>query len=336
VTRIFAASWTKFGCIRRRSEETLKCGEIFRISRGDQAQTTRRIGMKISVVIPAYNAERFMRRCLSSVFAQTLKPDEVIVVDDGSTDATASLAQELGARVVRRANGGLSAARNSGIDNASGDWIALLDADDMWAQQKLERQATLTLPGTVLVYTGIRIFDDSGERESRPAAGADSVSRMLRYRNPIAPSTVLVRREAVIQGGGFREDIRACEDWEMWIRLERLGKFVAIEEPLTDYYVHPNSLSANPARMLQAMDQIMDTTLLAGLRGFDRWSWKQRIRAVQLCSAGLIARDNGLKDELHYMFQSLRSWPSPFWEPKRFVMCAVSARNKFRRHEGAL
>jgi hypothetical protein len=121
----------------------------------------------------------------------------------------------------------------------------------------------------------------------------------------------------------------------MWVRLERLGKFVPIEEPLTDYYVHPNSLSANPGRMLQAMDQIMDTTLLAGLRGFDRWSWKQRIRAVQLCSAGLIARDNGLKDELHYMFLSLRSWPSPFWEPKRFMMCAVSAKNRLRRNDGA-
>ena len=138
-----------------------------------------------------------------------------------------------------------------------------------------------------------------------------------------------------MRGRGFREDIRACEDWEMWVRLQRLGQFAAVVDPLTDYYVHPHSLSANPGKMLQALDQIIDTTLLAGLQGFDRWSWKQRIRATQLCSAGLIARDNRLKDELQYMFRSLCSWPSPFWETKRFAMFAVSARNRMRRQEGA-
>jgi hypothetical protein len=86
--------------------------------------------------------------------------------------------------------------------------------------------------------------------------------------------------------------------------------------------------------MLQALDQIIDTTLLDGLQGFERWVWRRRILAMQLCSAGLIARDNGLKNEVHYMFQSLRSWPSPFWQPRRFAMFAVSVRNRFRRHQG--
>jgi hypothetical protein len=138
-----------------------------------------------------------------------------------------------------------------------------------------------------------------------------------------------------MQDGGFREDIRACEDWEMWFRLQGLGQFAAVADPLTDYYVYPSSLSANPKIMLRALDQIMDTTLLAGLHGFDRWAWKHRIRAAQLCSAGLIARDNGLKDELYYMFRSLRSWPSPFWQAQRFAMFAVSVRDKLFRQERA-
>ena len=121
-------------------------------------------GVRISVVIPAYNAARFLPRCLASVFAQTLKPDEVIVVDDGSTDDTAALAAALGARVISRPNGGLSAARNTGIQNASSEWIALLDADDLWAPEKLERQVACIRPETVLVYTGIRFFDDHGSR----------------------------------------------------------------------------------------------------------------------------------------------------------------------------
>lgn len=285
--------------------------------------------MKISVVVPAYNAATFLPRSLKSVFAQTLKPEEVIVVDDGSTDNTAALAAELGATVISRPNGGLSAARNTGIQNASGDWIALLDADDLWAPEKLLRQAARVRAETVLVYTGIRIFDDNGVRSELPAVDPVDARKMLRYRNPITPSTVLVRRDAVLRDGGFREDIRACEDWEMWVRLQHLGDFEAVSDPLTDYYVYPNSLSVDPKKMLTAFDRIVDTTLVADLRGFNRWLWRQRIRAVQLCSAGLIARDNRLPGEVRFMMRSLCAWPSPFWEPRRFALLAVSARNEF-------
>lgn len=287
--------------------------------------------MKISVVVPAYNAERFLARCLASVFAQTLKPHEVIVVDDGSTDNTAALAAQLGAKVVSRPNGGLSAARNTGIQSASGEWIALLDADDLWAPTKLERQAACIRIDTILVYTGIRYFDDSGIHGENPAIDARFAKKMLRYKNPITPSTVLARRSSLLSNGGFREDIRACEDWEMWFRLQCQGQFHAVAEPLTDYYVYPGSLSANPDKMLVALDQILDTTLLAGLYGPSRWLWRRRILAVQLASAGLIARDNGLKHELRYLLRSLAAWPSPFWQPRRFAMLAVSARNTLRR-----
>ena len=286
--------------------------------------------MKIGVVIPAYNAAAFLPRCLESVFAQTLKPKEVIVVDDGSTDNTAALAAELGAKVISQANGGISAARNTGIRNASSEWIALVDVDDVWAPTKLERQAACIRPETVLVYTGIRIFDDNGVRSEQPAVDAVSARKMLRYRNSITPSTALARREMLMRDGGFRKDVGGCEDWEMWVRLRQLGEFEAVTDPLTDYYVHPSSLSANPATMLLALDRIIYTTLVADLRGFDRWAWRRRILATQLCSAGLIARDNGLKSELRYMFRSLCAWPSPLWEPRRFAMFAVSARNTLR------
>lgn len=291
--------------------------------------------MKISVVIPAYNAAHFLPRCLKSVYSQTLKPEEVLVVDDGSSDNTAALAAELGATVISRRNGGLSAARNTGIQNTSSEWIALLDADDMWAPEKLERQAACIQRETVLVYTGIRIFDDNGVRAEVTATDPISARKMLRYRNPITPSSALVRRDCVMQDGGFREDIRACEDWEMWVRLKRLGQFEAVSDPLTDYYVYPNSLSANPGKMLEAFDRIIDTTLVSDLRGLSRWAWRHRIRAVQLRSAGLIARDHGLKGEVRYMFQSLISWPSPFWEPQRFATFAVSAKSMFCRKVSA-
>ena len=127
--------------------------------------------------------------------------------------------------------------------------------------------------------------------------------------------------------------LHACEDWELWFRLLPLGQFEAVSDPLTDYYIYPGSLSANPEKMLHSARIIIDATLTADLRGFERWAWRRRILAVQLCSAGLIARDNGLQNEFRYMFQSLCAWPSPFWAPRRFATCAVTVRNLFRHRE---
>jgi glycosyltransferase involved in cell wall biosynthesis len=292
--------------------------------------------VKISVVIPAHNAAAFLPRCLGSVFAQTLKPEEVVLVDDGSTDNTAALARELGAKVISQPSEGPAGARNTAIRNASSDWIALLDADDRWHPEKLERQAASIDPGTVLVYTGVRIFNDSGVLDAHPAVDAVATRKMLRYRNPITASSVLVKREALVRDGGFRKDVRGCEDWDMWMRAQELGEFVAVREPLTDYYIYPMSLSANPEQMLQAYSRIIDSTLLVGLKGLNRKMWKQRIDAVQLSSAGLIARENRLTSELRYMLRSLAAWPSPFWEPKRFALTAVTVRNKMRRNRGTI
>jgi len=291
--------------------------------------------MKISVVIPAYNAERFLPRCLNSVFAQTLEPAEVIVVDDGSTDHSAEIARKLGARVISRLNGGLSAARNTGVQNSSSEWVALLDADDMWSPEKLRAQADRVEADTVLVYTGIRVFSDDGVRSTSLGVSPAEARRVLRYRNPITPSSVIAKREALARNGGFREDVRACEDWEMWVRLQRLGGFAAVPEALTDYYVYPSSMSTDPKRMLDAMEQILPTTLVEDLEGPARWAWTRRIRAAQLYSAGLIARDNGQKGEIAYMLRSLAAWPSPLWEPQRFAGLAVSFRNELLGRGGA-
>lgn len=287
--------------------------------------------MRISVVIPAYNAARFLPRCLASVAAQTHAPAEIIVVDDGSTDDTGTIAENLGAKVIRRPNGGLSAARNTGIECASGEWIALLDADDMWEPQKLAAQVELVSGDTVLVYTGIRIFGDEGMRESCPAMVPREARKVLRYRNPITPSSVIARRDALSLNGGFRQDIRACEDWDMWVRLDRLGNFAAVTDALTDYYVYPGSMSTDPQRMLDAMEKILPTTLVADLRGSRRWIWTQRVRAVQRFSAALIARDNERPGEIGYILRSLAAWPSPLWEPRRFSGLAVSLRNQLLR-----
>jgi hypothetical protein len=153
---------------------------------------------------------------------------------------------------------------------------------------------------------------------------------MLRFSNPIVPSSVILKRTAFDNVGGFRKGLDACEDWGLWFCLQPQGQFEAVSEPLTDYYVYPGSLSSNPDHMLHAARTVIDITLIKDLRGLNRWAWKHRIWAVQLLSAGLIARENKLKGELRYIFRSLCAWPSPFWEPQRFAAFAVSVKNRFR------
>jgi len=284
--------------------------------------------LKISVVIPAYNAERFLPRCLTSVFAQTLPPDEVIVVDDGSTDKTSEVAAALGARVVKQKNGGQAAARNAGIHAASNEWIALLDADDLWLPEKLAHQAAAIRSDVVLVYTGARHFDERGTRAIQHAIDPLTARKMLQYCNPILPSSVLLRRQAALACGGMREAAYACEDWGMWVRLMPFGRFAAVDAPLTEYYVHPLGMSASPERMLDGLRVILEPTLLVNYRGFERWIWRRRIWAAQLYSAALIARENVLKSELRYFVRSLLAWPSPFWQPQRYSSFAVSVKNR--------
>jgi hypothetical protein len=131
-----------------------------------------------------------------------------------------------------------------------------------------------------------------------------------------------------LNAGGFREDIRTCEDWELWFRLIRRGGFEVVAQPVTDYYVYTGSNSTDPRRMLAAMEKIIPTTLVADLSGPRRRIWTHRIRAVQLFSAALIARENGLPDEISYLLRSIAAWPSPFCDPRRFAALAVSLRNR--------
>jgi len=284
--------------------------------------------LTISVVIPAYNAERYIRRCLESVFTQTLKPMEVIVVDDGSADSTAVLARKLGARVITKQNGGPAAARNTGINSTTGRWIAMLDADDYWDPEKLERQVAALRPGAVLVYCGARVFDECGSRGMMSAADPTQVKEMLRYRNPITTSTVLARRDALQLVKGFREDVSGVEDWDLWMRMRSTGEYVGIDSALAHYYVSSQGYSVNAERTLRALELIMEETLLDGLKGFERWAWRRRIRSMQLSSAGLIARENGFKGELRYMIQAVWQWPSPWWLPERILLLVVTLRNR--------
>ena len=194
----------------------------------------------ISVVIPAYNAEAFICRAIESALCQSLPAAEVLVVDDGSHDRTAKLAEAYDprVRVIRKANGGPASARNAGIRRANSEWIALLDADDFWLPNKLEKQVRLIEPGVALVHTGA-----VGRGNDFPA---QNTFQELWSRNYISNSSVLLLRRAFDSIGGFDEDpaLIGLEDYNLWLKIAAAGwKICGIAEELMVYAPPANSLS---------------------------------------------------------------------------------------------
>jgi glycosyltransferase involved in cell wall biosynthesis len=200
----------------------------------------------VSVVIPCYNGARFLRETLASVWNQTHPAFEVIVVDDGSKDDSATIAESFGppVRVIRQSNQGESVARNRGIDEARGDWIAFLDADDLWHATKLARQVAVLTDRTLAVCTAAHLLDDGTGRITRtwlPTPESFTPDAILGARGcPCLISSLLVRADAPAR---FPTWTRHGEDLLYLLELARVGSIEIIFEPLATYRVHARSQS---------------------------------------------------------------------------------------------
>lgn len=206
-------------------------------------------------MIPAYGAERFLAATLDSVAAQTYRDYEIVVVDDGSPDETKAAADAWLARTgapgkcVRRPNGRIAAARNTGLREASGELIALLDHDDFWTADKLEKTVAEfdRHPGTVLVGHHLDVTADGRtiRRERKGPAVRNMYDHLLFVRNCVSPTAAVFRRDKALGIGGFREDPRfnTVEDYDFWLRLSRTGPFRFLDEALGSYTVVAGSAS---------------------------------------------------------------------------------------------
>ena len=211
----------------------------------------------VSVVIPTYNSSQFLTDAIESVLVQTFKDFEILVIDDGSTDDTKRVIIEKFGGVsqvsyIYKENGGVSSARNFGIEKAKGKYIAFLDADDAWIPEKLEKQisALEKNPEIKACYSSFFLCDKYlnlvGVNQSERKA--DALSDLLFIGNVVAtPSTVIAERELFQQVGGFDTELSQCADWEMWIRLATQTEFIYIDEPLLKYRQHDSNMSKNSA-----------------------------------------------------------------------------------------
>lgn len=211
----------------------------------------------VSFVIPNYNHARYLGQAIESALAQTYPNIEVVVVDDGSTDDSSAVAAAFGDRIryIYQQNAGLSAARNTGVGAARGEYIALLDADDMVEPAYAERllAALAQAPNAVGAYCGFRFVDQDNKPQARieqRTMAPEVLYGALLNGNYWVPESLLARRACYQAMGEFDTSLRACEDWDVWLRFSRHYMLVGIDEALIRYRVVVGSMSSNPRRML--------------------------------------------------------------------------------------
>ncbi len=216
----------------------------------------------VSVIIPAYNAEAFLVRAIRSVEAQTFRDFEIVVVDDGSTDATADLAHGFtSVRYVRGSHGGEAAARNRGLEEATGELVAFVDADDEWLPEKLARQLDfMQRLGSSLSYTDSYLVQD-GQRVrystlARPRSGEILSPLIDDWLDQafILPTEVMASRVLLQNAGGFEAGLPTPGhvDYGLWLRLAIRGtQFDFLDEPLALWYRGHESVSSNAVEMVE-------------------------------------------------------------------------------------
>jgi len=211
---------------------------------------------KVSVIIPAYNAEKFLAFAVNSVLSQTMENFELIIVDDGSVDNTREIALKFSENDMRVKcysieNRGRAGARNFGCRQADGEWLAFLDADDCWADNKLERQLESVQDEVGLIYTERTWVDENGDiLENQPEKyelPQGYIYEKLIDGNYICTSSVILKRDLFLTVGGFDEspNYKNCQDYDLWIRISPLAKFVSLRETLCFYRLHDDNAHKN-------------------------------------------------------------------------------------------
>ena len=230
----------------------------------------------VTVIIPAYNAGATLDQTLQSVRSQSYRDIEILVVDDGSHDHTPSIAARHAAadgriRLISQANGGVASARNKGIAEANGKLIAPIDADDLWASTKLEKQIAIMAeggPSVGLVYCWYAIIDAENfiKGIAKPTSSGRVLSHLCENNFVGNGSSPLMRRDVVLTAGGYNTHLRAvgaqgCEDWLLYLRIAEKHEFRVVEECLLGYRMIPGSMSRDGRQMLRSLRHVTSLVL---------------------------------------------------------------------------
>lgn len=207
----------------------------------------------ISVVIPVFNGEKTIQETIESVLKQTFTNFELIIINDGSQDLTLEVISSIKdnrIQVYTYSNAGLAASRNRGINHATGDYIAFIDADDLWTSDKLEAQfhALKANPNAAVAYSWTDYIDENSQflgKGSHVTVNGNIYPHLLLTDLLENGSNPLIRKQAFVEVGNFDESLGAAEDWDMFLRLASRYHFIAVSYPQVLYRISANSMSAN-------------------------------------------------------------------------------------------
>jgi glycosyltransferase involved in cell wall biosynthesis len=288
----------------------------------------------IDVIIPAHNAEKFIEAAINSVLSQTFPPKNIIVIDDSSFDSTHNIVKNLQKNnpIIKlyrtKSKIGPSGARNLGIKKSNSEFIAFLDADDIWAFTKLEKQFALFKTSPFkdklgLVYTNCKDIDLHGNQFSFKNAFSlrldvrGRVFNKLKNGNLIAGSSsaVLIKRKSLDVLGLFDESLEACEDWDMWIRLSSIYLFDYINEDLVFIRRHPENSQWNINRMISGHLKFYSKHYLLGsisfyrIMGFRAWIFRTYCNVTNIYNLiSYASRPKQVIEEIKSNLENIDSW----------------------------
>ncbi|BAB74770.1 glycosyltransferase family 2 protein [Anabaena sp. FACHB-709] len=275
---------------------------------------------KVSVVIPAYNAMKYLPATVESVLQQSFTDIEILIINDGSSDNIIAWTAQITdprVQVISQQNQGLSGARNTGIHHASGEYIAFIDADDLWLPTKLEKQVKCldNSPQAGLVYTWTAWTDETGKPTGVIVAShvEGYVWEQMVVNDKISNgSSAMVRRICFDKVGLFDTELTSSEDRDMWIRLAAHYHFAVVKEPLTLYRRHSQSMSKNRPKMLKNIRRVFEKTFatvpteLLYLRNRS-YGW------INLYTAWTCMDEKNYQEAIKYRRQALLHYPQIFF-----------------------
>ena len=271
--------------------------------------------MKISVIIPTYNRKKTLARAIQSVINQSLSPFEILIIDDGSNDGTEEWVKEnfQNIKYIYQNNRGVSSARNIGIENANGDWVAFLDSDDEWLSNKLHEQV-------IAIESNPKIkFFHTNEIWIRNGVRVNQMKKHKKYGGYIfekcldicrvSPSSVLIQKEVFDNIGVFDESLRVCEDYDLWLRITSKYPVVFLDVPLIyKYGGHADQLSkvndGIESYRIQSLEKIINSGFLSD---------EQKVLAVNALVNKMKIYSKGLKkrkklDALQDIKKNIQYW----------------------------
>lgn len=301
---------------------------------------------KVSVIIPTYNREKYLPEAIDSVLNQTFQDFELIIVDDGSTDNTKEILKPYLSKIryIYQKNKGPSAARNTGIRYSTGEWIAFLDADDIWLLYKLKLQVKYLEehPDIALVYADLGVFNEKGVIEknhylsrkiSRPTG---YIFQELVMRPLISTITVMVRKSIFDTVGLFSEDLLIGEDYELWLRIAKNYKIGYLPKVVAMYRIHKLSIIQGDFNILQGIPgeiKVVEKMLNRypeEKRKLNRFKYRRRLSRPYFGIGYRYFHKKQYKIARKYFQKCIEICPFNFTYLKYYLICCLSPKTIFR------